>query len=169
MASTQFYLDPSDAKKLRGGRLLYTISLRKSWSKKATYWIGLFKTEVGAIKFFTVVRSWKWPKDGKSVEGSVMGQRHVARNVALEQVKETLDNLILHKGYKIENIVGSSFDLTSEESKWFSKITAGHLDQTNSEVLVEFDVDGDAEQPETAEPESKFDELQKKRRKKAYW
>ena len=164
-----------------GAVCVLSVALNKSLSRGASYWVDLYFHEHNNIKFWYVVRKWRFPKDGEVVYGEKVHQKATNLNIALELLKKMSEEKIEEAGYCAHNIAVTRDVLEPDEEVILNKAFAeeGWEDVDVDEVGAPIhNKPGEAvsavavppEPKQRPEPKKKpLDAAMEKRKKKGFW
>lgn len=155
-----------DQPDLEGATAIATVALRKSWAKKATYWVTLFKVPVAATSIWVVMKSWKFPRGTEVVQGSSEAYRGGGIVYAIESIQEVVEDKVQGGADYLVNHFSTAEDIPADESATLNSLT-NYLDSMCRTAAA-----GPTRKPEPAKSEesvSEFAEAMKRRKKGAYW
>lgn len=83
---------------------VHRVALRKNWARpgKASYWVDVLWCSLR--EQYQVYRSWRWPQNGKMVEGYCWSGRPGDRERAIDNLYPLLKTLVDEKAYVVDQV-----------------------------------------------------------------
>jgi hypothetical protein len=155
----------TDQDGLSGATAIATVALRKTWAKKATYWVTLFKLPVAATSVWVVMKSWKFPRGTEIIQGNAEAYRGSGIIPAFDHMQEVIEEKVRGGAdYLVSHLVTTE-GIPSDEELMMTQLTQF----LSSLCEPKWGFEHEIAKAEKEKPESEFAEAMKRRKKGAYW